>query len=351
MVFTGRHNTGSTPSSNGSGPSADSSGTEPRPVGADAASPAEIPGGGWKAIAKRVVNELKRDHVSLLAAGVAFKALLALFPAIIAAVTLWGLVASPAQMTQQLSGFLDALPADAAGLVEDQMTSVAEGGTGALSVALVLSIVLALWSASGGTAGLMEGTNAAYDEIDERSFPIKRGLAVLLTLGAILFLAVAVGLLAVLPAVLGQLGLGRTAELAVRIGKWPLLVLLIMGALAVIYKYAPDRERPKLRWVSVGAIIATVLWLLGSALFTLYVENFGDFGATYGAFAGIIILMLWLFLTAFIVLLGAEINAETERQTARDSTEGDPEPLGRRGAIMADTTPEDYRRGRSTGAS
>jgi hypothetical protein len=173
MVATGRRHIGRVPTTSGGAriPALDRA-HRPRHPGADADSPTEIPGGGWRAIAKRVVTELKRDHVSLLAAGVTFKALLALFPAIIAAVTIRGLVASPEQMTRQLPGFLSALPADAAGLVEDQMTSVAEGGTGALSAALALSILLALWSASGGTAGLMEGTNAAYDEIPR---PPRRG--------------------------------------------------------------------------------------------------------------------------------------------------------------------------------
>ncbi len=317
-----------------------------RSAGRGAESPAELTATGWKAALKRVVTELKRDHVSLLAAGVAFKGLLALFPAMIAGISLWGLIASPEQMTQQLSRFLDALPADAASLIEDQMTTIAAGDPGTLSTALVVSVLIALWSASGGTAGLIEGCNAAYNELDRRPFPKKRGLALALTLGAIVFLALAIGLIAVLPAVLGGLGLGSTAELVIRIAQWPILALLVLGALAVIYKYAPDRDRPQLRWVTWGAGIATVLWLLGSGLFTLYVENFGNFGETYGTFAGIIVLMLWLLLSAFVVLLGAEINAELERQTARDSTEGKPEPMGSRGAHVADTTPDDYARER-----
>jgi membrane protein len=315
---------------------------EERTAGRGAASPHEIPATGWKAIGKRVVTELKRDHVSLLAAGVAFKGLLALFPAIIAAVSIWGLVASPEQMTQQLSGFLGMLPDEAASLIEQQMTAVAGGDAGTLSVALALSIVIALWSASGGTAGLIEGCNAAYNEIDQRSFPIKRGIALAFTLGAIVFLAAAVGLIAVLPAVLGELGLGQTGELLVRVGTWPLLAAMVVVALAVVYKYGPDRDRPRMRWVSWGAAIATVLWLLGSAGFTLYVESFGSFDETYGALGGVIVLMLWLFLSAFVVLLGAEINAEIERQTARDTTEGEPMPIRMRGAVAADTTPDDY---------
>jgi membrane protein len=315
---------------------------EERHAGRHAESPSEIPAKGWLAIAKRVVTELKRDHVSLLAAGVAFKGLLALFPAIIAAISIWGLVASPEQMTQQLTGLLSALPEDAASLIEQQMTSVAGGDPGTLSIALALSILIALWSASGGTAGLMEGCNAAYNEVDQRKFPIKRGIALAFTLGAILFVVVAIGLIAVLPAILGELGLGTTGELVVRIAQWPLLAVMVIAALAVIYKYGPDRDRPQLRWASWGAAIAAVLWLIGSAGFTLYVENFGNFDETYGTFGGIIVLMLWLFLSAFVVLLGAEINAEIERQTARDTTEGAPEPIRTRGAVAADTTPDDY---------
>ncbi|MFA9430818.1 YihY/virulence factor BrkB family protein [Egicoccus sp. AB-alg2] len=313
-----------------------------QPDGRDAGSPTDIPGSGWKSIGKRVVTELKNDHVSLLAAGVAFKGLLALFPAIIAAISIWGLVADPAQIQQQMANLTGALPADAAGLIEGQMTQVAETGSGALSFALVVSILIALWSASGGMAGLIEGCNAAYDEVDQRKFPIKRGLALALTLGGIVFLLIALGLIAVLPGVVDQLGLGQAGELAIRVAQWPLLAVLVIGALGVIYKVGPDRDSPQFKWASTGAIVATVLWLIGSALFTLYVENFGNFGETYGAFAGIIVLMLWLFLTAFVVLLGAEINAEQERQTLRDTTVGAEEPIGRRGAHAADTTPEEF---------
>jgi membrane protein len=310
--------------------------------GQDAQRPSDIPKAGWKQIGKRVVESLKRDHVSLLAAGVAFKALLALFPAIIAGISLWGLVADPATVTRQSQAITDALPEEAASLIGDQMETVASGDSSTLGVALIVSILIALWSASGGMAGLIEGINAAYDEVDRRKFPIKRGLALLLTVGAIVALLVAVGLIAVLPAVLGTFGLGQVGELAVRIGTWPLLAVLAIAGLALLYKVAPDRDDPQFRWASWGAGVATLLWLLGSGAFTLYVENFGDFGATYGTFAGIIVLMLWLMLSSFIVLLGAEINAEMERQTRQDTTVGEPRPIGRRGANSAYTTPEDW---------
>ena len=311
-------------------------------AGRHAQKPSELPGKGWKAILKRVKSEIKNDHLSLLAAGVAFKALLALFPALVAAISIWGLVASPQQITRQVEGFTNALPSGAGELLSNQMRNIAGSEPGTLSTALAISIALALWSASGGMAGLMEGCTAAYDEIETRKFPIKRGIAILLTLGAIVFLLITIGLIAVLPAMLDTLGLGSAATLAVQIVQWPLLAALFVGVLAVLYKYAPDRDQPQLRWVSWGAGIATVLWLLGSAVFTLYVNNFGKFGETYGSFAGIIVLMLWLFLTAFVVLLGAEINAEMERQTAEDTTTGEPRPMGERGAAPADTTPEQF---------
>ncbi|MEX2504329.1 MAG: YihY/virulence factor BrkB family protein [Egicoccus sp.] len=316
---------------------------ERRGDGNRASSPTDIPSGGWKAIGKRVVTELKSDHVSLLAAGVAFKGFLAIFPTIIAAISIWGLIADPQQIEQQMSGFLDGLPENAAGILQTQMNDVASSSSGALSFALAGSLLLALWSASGGMAGLMEGINAAYNEVDRRKFPKKRGIALGLTLAGIVFLLLTLGLIAVLPAVSDQLGLGRVGELAISIGKWPLLAVLVMGALAYLYKVAPDRDDAQMKWTSVGAVVATVLWLIGSGLFTLYIDQFGKFGETYGAFAGVIVLMLWLFLTGFIVLLGAEINAEQERQTLHDTTQGEPRPMGARDAYVADNTPSSHR--------
>ncbi|MEX1178527.1 MAG: YihY/virulence factor BrkB family protein [Nitriliruptor sp.] len=311
-------------------------------AGHDATSPGDLPKQGWKAVGKRVVASVKQDHLTLLAAGVAFKGLLAIFPAIIAGISIWGLVADPDTITGQIESLTAGLPESAASLLTDQMQNVANSDSSALGTALAISVLIALWSASGGMAGIIEGINAAYEEVDRRSFPLRRGLALLLTLGAIIGLLVTIGLIAVLPSMLDSLGLGRAGELAVRIGTWPLLAVLAMGALALLYKVSPDRDDPETRWVTWGAVIATVLWLIGSGLFTLYVENFGSFGETYGTFAGIIVLMLWLFLSAFIVLLGAEINAESERQTARDTTVGEPLPMGRRDAVSADTTPDDW---------
>ncbi len=309
-------------------------------VGRSATTPTDIPARGWKEVLQRVASELKADHVSLLAAGVAFKALLAVFPALIAAVSLWGLLADPQTITAQIAGLAEQLPDRAAGIIEDQLTQVAGTSAGALSGTLAVSILLAFVSASGGMVGLIEGCAAAYDERDERSFIQKRGLALAFTVAGAVFLLLALGLIAVLPAVIGGLGLGSTVELLVRIAQWPLLALLAIVAMALVYRYAPDRNEPQLRWVTGGATLATVLWLLASVGFSFYIQVAGSFAATYGALAGVIVLMLWLYLTAFAILVGAEFNAESERQTAVDTTVGEARPMGERGAIVADALPD-----------
>ena len=307
--------------------------------GGQAERPTSIPREGWKQIVKRAWAESKTDHISLVAGGVAYAWFLALFPALIAAVSIYGLVADPAQVERQVTDLASGLPESAEELLTDQLRGIASGSGGALTFGLLISVLLALWSASGGVAGLMEAINIAYDEQDNRSFVKKRGLALLLTLGAIVFFAIAIGLVAVLPVLLEQLGLGPVATALVQVGRWVGVVLAVIAALAVLYRVAPDRDAPRLRWVSVGSVVATLVWVIASIGFSLYVDNFGSYSRTYGSLAGVAVLMLWFFVTAFIILLGAEINAESEQQTLRDSTVGEPEPMGQRGATKADTAP------------
>jgi membrane protein len=309
--------------------------------GAEADKPTQIPPAGWRQIVKRAFRESKDDGVPLLAGGVAYAAFLALFPSIIAVVSIYGLVADPAQVESQVERFADALPEDAQSLLIDQMRTIAGGSEQALGIGLVVSIALALWSASGGVNGLMQAVNLAYDETDTRGFVKKRGLALLLTLGALVFLVVAVGLIAVLPAVVDAVGLGTVGSVLVEVVRWVGLVLAVMAALAVIYRVAPDRDAPKMRWVSLGAGVATVLWVVASVGLSLYVDNFGKYGNTYGSLAGVVVLLLWLYVSAYIVLFGAEINAEAEQQTAKDTTQGPEAPLGERNAVKADTLPGD----------
>jgi membrane protein len=213
---------------------------------------------------------------------------------------------------------------------------VASASGGALGIGLVVSLLAALWSASSGTGNLLKAINIAYDEDESRGFLKVRGLALALTLGAIVFLLLTLALVAVVPVVLNVLPLGPVGTILAQVLRWVLLVALVVAALAVTYRIAPDRDQPRFSWVTTGSLVATVLWIIGSIAFSLYVNNFGSYNKTYGAIAGVVVLMLWLYLTSYIVLLGAEVNAESERQTRADTTRGASAPMGERGAAAAD---------------
>lgn len=301
--------------------------------GRDANRPSDIPRAGWRDIGRRVLRRVKEDHLPVIAAGVAFYAWLALIPALLAVVMVYGLVADPQQVTSMLQDLTADLSPDAAGTI----TEIVRGATdaGGLTLGVIAALLGVLWTASGGMDGLIKGINIAYDE-DPRSFPRRRGLALLLTLGAIVAAIVAVALIAVFPIAIDAIGLGPAASVGANVLRWLLLVAVAMSGFTVVYRVAPHRDSPRFRWVSWGAVGATVLWLLGSFGFALYVQFFGSFNATYGALAGIIILNLWLFLSSFVVLLGAEVNSEIEAQTRHDTTTGEPDPMGQRHAVKAD---------------
>jgi membrane protein len=278
----------------------------------------DLRGADWKRTIGGARRNVSRDHLTLMAAGVAYYGFLALFPAIIAMMMIYGLVTEPAQAESQIATYAAGMPESVRGLIETAARNAASQSAGALSFGVVLSLVVALWSASAGVAGLMEATNLAYAEEETRGFVKKRGTALLLTLGAIVFVLFALALVALLPVILGAVGLGGFLEFLVQVGRWALLVAGVLVALAVLYKVAPDRESPKIYWVSPGAVVATLLWVVASALFSLYMSNVGEtsYGETYGPFAGVAILMLWLFITAFVILFGAEINREAENRAA-----------------------------------
>lgn len=305
--------------------------------GAAADEPSEIPAAGWRAILKRSWKQSREDNVPLLAAGVAFFAFLALFPALIAAMTVYGLVADPAEVEKQIASLTRPLPEETATLITEQLRSIAGGSDSALSFGFVVSLLVALWTASTGMAYLVKAVNIAYEEEESRGFLRLRAVALLMTVGALLFIVVAVGVVAVLPTVLETVGLGGFARAIIEVARWLGLVAFVMVALAVVYRYAPNRENPRFAWTSVGAVAATVLWIVGSVGFSVYVNTFGSYGETYGALAGVAVLLLWLFLASFMVLLGAEVNSEMEHQTAQDTTTGEPRPMGERGAVVADT--------------
>ena len=314
--------------------------TDQVPGGA-ADKPTGIPAKGWLQIVKRGWKESSADQVPLLGAGVAFYAFLALFPALIAVVSLYGLFADPAAIGTQINAMTSALPEQARTLITDQVTTLTTRGRATLGVGLILSVALALWSASSGISNLITAINSAYDEDEERGFVKKRLLALAVTLAAIVFMVIMLGLVAVVPPLLEHLAGNGPLRWILQIGRWVIVVLLVTGALAVLYRLAPDRAAPKMRWVSIGAVVATVLWLIASVGFSLYVSTFGNYAKTYGAFAGIIVTLLWLWITAYAILLGAEINAETEQQTAADTTKGADRPRGDRHAVKADSPPGD----------
>ena len=296
--------------------------------------PQQIPPKGWKEIALRLKTEIKQDQVPLLSAGVAFYALLALFPAIIAAVSIYGLVADPETVRSQLERLTQLLSPETAAILGDQIKQITAGAGGALGLATVLGILTALWSASSGMKALITGVNLAYDETETRKFLKLRGLALLLTLGAMVLMGMALALIVAFPALTNDwpTALRWTASIL----RWLLLAALLIAGLAVLYRYAPDRDEPKWTWVTWGSGIATLLWVAASLAFSFYVAQFGNYNKTYGALAGIVILLFWLFLTAFVVLVGAELNTEMELQTAKDTTAGPERPLGERQAHAAD---------------
>ena len=303
--------------------------------GRGAEGPSDVPTTGWKDVALRVKGELKEDQVSLMSAGVAFYLLLALFPALAALVSLYGLFADPDQVAQQVTDLTGALPEEAQSLITDQLESIT-GQSQGIGITLAVSVAAALWAASSGVKHLIGAVNAAYDERETRKFLKLRGLSLVLTIGAVLFATIAIGVIAVLPHLADRLPFGALGQTLVQVGSYVGLAIGFALGLAVLYRYAPDRDAPRWQWVSWGAGIATAVWILGSVAFSVYVSNFASYGETYGSIGAVIVLMLWLVVTAFAIILGAEVNSELEAQTAKDSTVGHPEPMGSRDAVKAD---------------
>jgi membrane protein len=308
--------------------------------GIEAEKPTDIPWRGWKQILKRSWAENKADNMPIIAGGVAFFGFLSIFPALIALISIYGLVASPESVAKQVENLSKQLPNSAADLIGTQLKSIVNNSGSALSISLVISILAALWSASGGMGNLITAVNLAYDEVEARNFVKLKLTSLALTLGAIVFVLITFGLVAVVPVVITALPLGIVGTILAQVATWVVLLGVFAGALAVLYRVAPDRDAPKFRWVSLGAVIVTLVWAAVSVGFAVYVNNFSSYDKTYGAIAGVIVLMLWLYLTCYLVLLGAEINSEAEHQTAHDTTKGEPEPMGARDAKMADTLPE-----------
>lgn len=310
--------------------------------GRHATKPEQIPKLGWLDILFRVKQQVSRDNTALIAAGVAFYGLLALFPAIVSIISIWALMFDTQQITQQIAAISRVLPPEAAELVRQQAEQAGEGAGTGMNLAAIGGILLTLYSSSKGMKGLMEGLNIIYGEQEKRSLVKKTSITLALTLGAIVVTLVTLGTIIVIPATVALLGLDNVTGTLINLARWPLLLIVAMLALAILYRYAPDRANPRWHWISIGSITAVLLWIAGSIGFSLYVRSFGNFNQTYGSLGAFVILLMWFWLSAFIVLMGAQLNSEMEHQTKRDTTTGPSQPMGKRGAYVADTLGEKH---------
>ncbi|MGK2929107.1 MAG: YihY/virulence factor BrkB family protein [Acidimicrobiales bacterium] len=246
-------------------------------------------------------------------------------------------MSDPDEIGNQVEEFGAALPESAQNLLLDQLESITTESTAGLGVGAVLGLLTALWTTSSAVKHLIAATNAAYQEEEDRNFFKLRGLALGLTVGAVVFFGASIFVVAALPAVLADTALGDATRIVLSLVRWPGLAIAMMLALGSFYRLAPNRDDPRWHWTSPGTVVAVLLWIIASIGFSIYTANFGSYNETYGSMGAVIVLMLWLFITAFVVIVGAEINSEAERQTKVDTTQGRPEPMGRRDAHAADS--------------
>ncbi|QLF68449.1 YihY/virulence factor BrkB family protein [Peteryoungia desertarenae] len=305
--------------------------------GRHAERPEDIPAKGWKDVAFRVWDEINKDRVSLVAAGVSFYLMLALFPALAALVSIYGLIADPSSIGERITFLGEVFPAGAMELILEQLSSFASQKPASLSLGVIAGLLVTLWSAHNGVTALFDAMNIAYEETEKRSF-IKLTLVSFLFMLAGLFIIILMILgMGILPLALALLGVDDSLEIISKVARWPLMLIFVCAAIASLYRYGPSRERAKLRWLTWGAALSTVAWLIMALGFSFYLENFADFNATYGTLGTFVGFMIWTWLSVLILIVGAELNAELEHQTARDSTVSPEKPMGQRGAHVADT--------------
>ncbi|MFL6606542.1 MAG: YihY/virulence factor BrkB family protein [Steroidobacteraceae bacterium] len=310
---------------------------EGAPRGRSARRPGEIPKAGWRDILQRVWTAIGKDNVSLVSAGLAMYALLAVFPSLAAAVSIYGAFASPQDVIRDMNTFAGVMPPGTWEIISKQLQEVARHAGSTLTATAGIALLVSLWSGRSGMAALITATNIAYSEPEKRGFFRLILISLLFTTGSILALLLMLLLGVAVPLIVKVFGMSESAEAIVDVFRWILLWLVAIVGLAVIYRYAPARNRPKWRWVTWGSVVASTLWLAGSLLFAVYVRTFAAYGKTYGALGGVIALLMWFYVSSFTIVLGAEINAEMERQTRHDTTEGHQKPMGQRGAYAADT--------------
>jgi len=302
-----------------------------------ASTPSEIPPRGWKDILLRIYSNISEHRVIELAAGVTFYSLLAIFPAIAALVAIYGLFADPAMLASQLNQLSGLLPAGALDVIRNQLTRVASQRGSTLGLTFIVSLCVSLWSANAAMKSIFDTLNIVYAEREKRSFIVLNAISLAFTGAGIAFVLLAIGAMVALPVAIQAVGLSNILGLVLRIGRWPAMFVIVALALAFIYRFGPSREKPQWRWISWGSVFAALAWIAASVLFSWYASNFGSFNKTYGSLGAVIGFMTWIWLSAIVILIGAELDAEMEHQTARDTTTGDEKPTGDRGATMADT--------------
>ena len=276
----------------------------------------------------------------LVAGGATFYLLLALFPALTAFVSAYGFFADPAAVTQHVAVLGALVPAEGLDIIRDRLESLATQDSGALGFGIAIGLLVAFWSANNGVKGLFEALNIAYGETEKRSFLRLNLVAFAFTIGAMVAAALLITAIGIVPVALALLRLGDLSEFLISALRWPVLVVLIGTGIALLYRYGPSRETAKWRWVTWGSAFATLVWIAASAGFSFYLQRFANYEATYGSLGAIIGFLMWTWISVIILILGAKLNAEMEHQTAVDSTTGAPQPMGQRGAVMADTLGE-----------
>lgn len=305
----------------------------PRP-GQDANTPSRIPARGWRQVASRTWKAFNTHQIPAVAAGATFYGLLALFPALGAFVSLYGLVANVDDARRQIQGLSGLLPGGALTVIGDQMTLLTTVNHAHLGIAFATGLLVSIWSANAGVKALMSGLNVAYEEQEKRRFVALNLVSLGFTLGFTVFSVIGVAALAAAPRVLEAVGL--TSYRGASVLRWPLVLVVTMGLVALLYRFGPSRDQARWRWITPGSLLAAAGWMVMSGLFTLYVANFGHYNKTYGPLGALIGFMTWIWFSTIILLLGAELNSQLEQQTTVDTTIGPPRPMGQRGAVVAD---------------
>jgi membrane protein len=299
--------------------------------------PLQIPWAGWKDILWRTYERINDDRLLATAAGVVFFGLLAVFPAITALVSSYGLFADASTIGANLQTLSMMLPEGSFQIVQDQIARVLSKGNASLGATFLFGLALALWSANAGVKAIIDALNVVNEEREKRSFLKLNLISLGFTTAGIAALLLMVSAVVAFPLALDHLGIPPDSKFIVSLARWPLLFVILLIALGLLYRFGPSRRQARWQWLGVGTVTAALLWIAGSSALSWYLSNFGNYDATYGSLGAAIGLMMWMWMSAIIVLCGAELNSEIEHQTARDSTVGPPKPLGTRGAVMADT--------------